>query len=66
VSVFEILLIGSALADVPVFPTAESGNVGFLIYGLAFGFGVFLGGTWVLPERLPQRKRNPASDRSPG
>jgi hypothetical protein len=66
VSVFEILLIGSALADVPVFPTAESGNVGFLIYGLAFGFGVFSGGTWVLPERLPQRKRNPASDRSSG
>jgi hypothetical protein len=66
VSVFEILLIGSALADVPVFPIAESGNVGFLIYGLAFGFGVFSGGTWVLPERLPQRKRNPASDRSSG
>ena len=44
VSVFGILLIGSALADVPAFPTAESGNVGFLIYGLAFGFGVYFGG----------------------
>jgi len=44
VSVFGILLIGSALADVPAFPTAESGNVGFLVYGLAFGFGVYFGG----------------------
>ncbi len=44
VSVFGILLIGSALADVPAFPTAESGNLGFLIYGLAFGFGVYFGG----------------------
>ena len=43
-SVFGILLIGSALADVPAFPTAESGNLGFLIYGLAFGFGVYFGG----------------------
>ena len=45
VSVFGIVLIGSALADVPAFPTAENGNVGFLIYGLAFGFGVYFGGS---------------------
>ena len=45
VSVFGILLIGSALADVPAFPTAESGDVGFLVYGLAFGFGVYFGGS---------------------
>ena len=44
VSVFGILLIGFALANVPAFPTAESVNVGFLIYGLAFGFGVYFGG----------------------
>jgi hypothetical protein len=44
VSVFGILLIGSALADVPALPTAESGSVGFLVYGLAFGFGAYFGG----------------------
>ncbi len=50
VSVFGILLIGSALADVPAIPTAESGNVGFLVYGLAFGFGVYFGGNLSFPR----------------
>ncbi len=39
-SVFGIILAGSALFDIPAFPTAEGGNAGLLIYGLAFGFGV--------------------------
>lgn len=38
--VFGIIFGGAALAGVPAFPTAESGNTGTLIYGLAFGFGV--------------------------
>lgn len=38
--VFGIIFGGSALLGVPAFPTAESGNAGALIYGLAFGFGV--------------------------
>ena len=43
-SVFGIILIGSALADIPGFPTAEGGSVGGFIYGLASGFGAcFLG-----------------------
>jgi len=37
---FVIVFAGSALAGIPAFPTAQSGNVGALIYGLAFGFGV--------------------------
>ena len=41
---FVIIFGGSALAGVPAFPTAESGNVGLLIYGFAFGFGVFVPG----------------------
>lgn len=36
---FAIVFGGSALAGIPAFPTAKSGNVGALIYGFAFGFG---------------------------
>ncbi len=36
---FGILVGGSALAGIPLFPTAEGGNVGAFIYGLAVGFG---------------------------
>jgi len=39
VPIFGILLIGSVLANVPAFSTAESGNAGFL----AFGFGMYWG-----------------------
>lgn len=39
---FVIIFAGSALAGIPAFPTAQSGNVGALIYGFAFGFGVFV------------------------
>jgi hypothetical protein len=37
---FVIVFAGSALAGIPAFLTAQSGNVGALIYGSAFGFGV--------------------------
>ena len=39
-SVFVIIFGGTALADIPPFPTAEGGNVGTLIYGFALGFGM--------------------------
>ncbi|AHY45735.1 Hypothetical Protein RradSPS_0452 [Rubrobacter radiotolerans] len=38
-SLFVIAVGGSALAGIPLFPTAEGGRVSFLLYGLAFGFG---------------------------
>jgi hypothetical protein len=38
-SMFGILVGGSALAGIPLFPTAEGGNIGAFIYGLAVGFG---------------------------
>jgi hypothetical protein len=37
---FGIVFAGSALAGIPAFPPAQSGNVGALIYGSAFGFGI--------------------------
>ena len=37
---FGVIFAGSALAGIPAFPTAQSGSVGALIYGFAFGFGV--------------------------
>ena len=41
---FVIIFAGSALAGVPAFPSAQSGNVGVLIYGFALGFGVSVPG----------------------
>lgn len=41
---FVIVFAGSALAGIPAFPTAQSGNVGAMIYGLAFGFGITVPG----------------------
>lgn len=38
-STFGILVGGSAVAGIPLFPTAEGGNIGAFIYGLALGFG---------------------------
>ena len=40
--VFGIIYAGSALVGIPAYPTAESGNAGIFIYGLAFGFGIFV------------------------
>lgn len=37
-SVFAIIFGGTALAGIPPYPTAEGGNVGNMIYGLALGF----------------------------
>lgn len=43
-SVFAIIVVGTTLAGIPVFPTAAGGNVGNFVYGLAPGFGAcFLG-----------------------
>jgi hypothetical protein len=39
-STFGILVGGSALAGIPLFPTAEGGYVGAFIYGAALGFGI--------------------------
>lgn len=38
-SVFVIVFGGTALAGIPAYPTAEGGNAGTMIYGLALGFG---------------------------
>lgn len=38
-SLFLIVVIGSALAGIPLFPTAEGGLTSTFLYGLAFGFG---------------------------
>lgn len=59
-SVFLILVVGSTLAGIPKYPTAAGGEVGSLIYGLAFGFGIgFLG-------RLGPARRVPAAGDRPG
>jgi hypothetical protein len=42
-SMFGIIFGGSSLAGIPLFPTAEGGNVGAFIYGAAFGFGGSVG-----------------------
>ncbi|MDQ3378399.1 MAG: hypothetical protein M3533_16120 [Actinomycetota bacterium] len=36
--VFAIIFGGTALAGIPPYPTAEGGNVGNMIYGIALGF----------------------------
>ncbi|WP_119069511.1 hypothetical protein [Rubrobacter indicoceani] len=38
-SLFLIVVVGSALAGIPLFPTAEGGFTSAFLYGLAFGFG---------------------------
>ena len=37
---FGIVFAGSVLAGIPAFPPTQGGNVGALIYGSAFGFGI--------------------------
>jgi len=46
-AVFVIIFGGTALAGIPPYPTAEGGNVGNLIYGLALGFLVGVPGGFV-------------------
>ncbi len=48
-SVFVIIFGGTALAGIPPYPTAEGGNAGNLIYGLALGFLVGVPGGLVPP-----------------
>ncbi|QIN81851.1 hypothetical protein GBA63_03750 [Rubrobacter tropicus] len=48
--VFVIIFGGTALAGIPPYPTAEGGNVGNMIYGLALGFLVGLPGGLVSDE----------------
>ncbi|MGI8650125.1 MAG: hypothetical protein ACR2KW_07070 [Rubrobacter sp.] len=38
-SLFLIVVTGSALVGIPLFPTSEGGLVSIFLYGLAFGFG---------------------------
>ncbi len=47
-AVFIIMFAGSALADVPAYPTAEGGKVGALIYGLTCGSVPLVAGTSVV------------------
>ena len=53
-SVFVIIFGGTTLAGIPPFPTAEGGNAGTLIYGLAIGFGIGVpGGLVPAEEKIP-------------
>ncbi len=58
-AVFVIIFGGTALAGIPPYPTAEGGDVGNLIYGLALGFLVGVPGGLV-PAEL--REPSPAPD----
>ena len=49
-SVFVIIFGGTALAGIPPYPTAEGGNIGNVIYGLALGFLVGVPGGLVPTE----------------
>ncbi len=51
--VFVIIFGGTALAGIPPYPTAEGGNVGNMIYGLALGFLVGVPGGLVRAETRP-------------
>jgi hypothetical protein len=48
--VFVIIFGGTALAGIPAYPTAEGGNVGNMIYGLALGFLIGVPGGLVPAE----------------
>ena len=50
---FLIIFGGTALAGIPPFPTAEGGNAGTMIYGLAFGFLVGVPGGLAPPGPRP-------------
>ncbi|MDQ3316196.1 MAG: hypothetical protein M3479_03775 [Actinomycetota bacterium] len=56
-SVFVIIFGGTALAGIPPYPTAEGGNVGTMIYGLALGFLVGVPGGLV---RAGSREHRPS------
>ncbi len=52
-AVFVIIFGGTALAGIPPYPTAEGGNVGNMIYGLALGFLVGVPGGLAPPDAAP-------------
>jgi hypothetical protein len=51
--VFVIIFGGTAVAGIPPYPTAEGGNVGNMIYGLALGFLVGVPGGLVPAGAAP-------------
>ena len=53
-AVFAIIFGGTALAGIPPYPTAEGGNVGNMIYGLALGFLVGVPGGLAPPDAVPR------------
>ena len=59
--VFVIIFGGTALAGIPPYPTAEGGNVGNLIYGLALGFLVGVPGG-LIPAGAESHLPLPASN----
>lgn len=59
--VFAIIFGGTALAGIPPYPTAEGGNVGNLIYGVALGFLVGVPGGLV-PAGPGDRRPTSVSD----
>ncbi len=59
--VFVIIFGGTALAGIPPYPTAEGGNVGNVIYGLALGFLVGVPGGLV-PAGSEVPRSSPAPD----
>lgn len=60
-AVFVIIFGGTALAGIPPYPTAEGGNVGNMIYGLALGFFVGVPGGLV-PAESREARPSPAPD----
>ncbi|QIN80153.1 hypothetical protein GBA65_18340 [Rubrobacter marinus] len=53
-SMFGIVFLGTYVAGLPSYPTAEAGHLGTALYGFAFGFGATLCG---LSLRLPASSR---------
>jgi hypothetical protein len=60
-AVFVIIFGGTALAGIPPHPTAEGGNAGTVIYGLALGFFVGLPGG-LAPSGQGEQRRSSAPD----
>ena len=61
-SVFLIIFGGTALAGIPPYPTAEGGDVGNMIYGLALGFLVGVPGGLVPAGSEEPGPSSPAPD----
>jgi hypothetical protein len=59
--VFVIIFGGTALAGIPPYPTAEGGNTGTAIYGLALGFFVGVPGG-LAPSGPGEQRPSPAPD----